>query len=127
MNVFLIVEKGAGELEMARSGARARTKVKQRTKSRQRGLVKGIRGTNPATQVLLHKMGHPMKWDQVGLNWGKYLGEVKKKWKKFTDHELEAIKGDRTAFLARLAERYSLSSTVAKEQLNEFLAKLNSK
>lgn len=112
---------------MARSGARARTKVKQRTKSRQRGLVKGIRGTNPATQVLLQKMGQPMKWDQVGLNWEKYLGEVMKKWKKFTHHELEAIQGDRDAFVARLQERYSLSPVAAKEQLKEFLAKLNSK
>lgn len=112
---------------MARSGARARTKVKQRSKSRQRGLVKGGRGTNPATQVLLHKMGQPMKWDQIGFNWSKYVGEVKKKWKKFTDHELEAIKGDRDAFVARLAERYSLSPLVAKEQLKEFLIKLNTK
>jgi len=108
-----------------RSGARARTKVKRRTKSRKLGLAKGGRGTSPATQVLLHKMGHPMKWDQVEKNWSKYVGDVKKRWKKFTDHELELIDGDRAAFSARLQERYSLSPVVAEEQLQEFLAKIN--
>jgi uncharacterized protein YjbJ (UPF0337 family) len=100
-------------------------KKKDRRKSRLLGRFKGTRGTTSATQVLLHKMGHPLKWDQVKFNWAEYRVQVKSQWDKLTDHELIKIQGDETEVCQRIQERYSIPRADAKQQMQDFLIALN--
>lgn len=110
---------------MARSTTRKREKKRDRRKARLRGRFKGTRGTNSATQALLHKMGQPLKWDQIECNWSEYIPQVKSQWDQLSDHELVKIHGDEDEVRRRIQERYRISRAEAKQQMQDFLISLN--
>jgi len=100
-------------------------KTRDKIRHKKMGRTKGHRGTSPATQVLLHKMGHEMKWDQVEKNWEQFKPNVKSRWDKIPDHDLVLIKGDRAQLRKRIQQNYNVSKQDAEAQLNEFLIELN--
>ena len=103
----------------------SKEKTRDKNKRRNEGKAKGVRGTGSATQALLHKMGHPMKWDQIEKNWDEYLPRVKGHWDKISDHNLILINGDREELRRHVQQEYSLSRHEADAQLDEFLIQLN--
>ena len=51
-----------------------------------------------------------MNWDQIRGNWNQAKGELKVKWAKLTDDDLELIEGHRDKLVGRLQElAYGLS------------------
>lgn len=61
-----------------------------------------------------------MNWDQIQGKWTQMKGDVKKKWAKFTDDDLEYIAGSRDQFAGRLQERYGIAKEEAEKQLQEW-------
>jgi uncharacterized protein YjbJ (UPF0337 family) len=65
-----------------------------------------------------------MNWDQVEGKWKQYKGQVKEKWGKLTDDDLDVIDGRRQQLVGKLQERYGTAREVAEKQVDEFAKSL---
>jgi uncharacterized protein YjbJ (UPF0337 family) len=61
-----------------------------------------------------------MNWDQIRGNWNQAKGELKVKWAKLTDDDLELIEGHRDKLVGRLQERYGMSKEEAEREADSF-------
>ena len=66
-----------------------------------------------------------MNWDQVEGKWKQYKGQIKEKWGKLTDDDLDVIEGRRNILVGKIQERYGVAKEVAILQADEFLASLS--
>jgi uncharacterized protein YjbJ (UPF0337 family) len=62
-----------------------------------------------------------MNWDRIEGAWKQYKGQVKVKWGKLTDNDLDVINGKREQLVGRLQERYGIAKDAAELQTDEFL------
>jgi uncharacterized protein YjbJ (UPF0337 family) len=62
-----------------------------------------------------------MNWDQVEGKWAQIKGEVRLKWGKLTDDDLEVVAGSKDKFLGRIQERYGIAKEEAEQQLDHWL------
>jgi len=61
-----------------------------------------------------------MNWDQIGGKWSQLKGEVRQKWGKLTDDDLEVMAGSKDKFVGRLQERYGIAKEQAQMQVDEW-------
>jgi uncharacterized protein YjbJ (UPF0337 family) len=66
-----------------------------------------------------------MNWHQIAGNWKQCKGQVRERWGKLTDADLEVIRGKREQLVGKIQERYGLSIKVVEKQIQEFLSALN--
>lgn len=52
-------------------------------------------------------------------NWKQFKGEIKRKWGKLTDDQLDQIDGNREKLLGAIEESYGVERDEAKRQLEE--------
>jgi len=62
-----------------------------------------------------------MNWDQVEGKWKEMRGQVKEKWGKLTDDDLNYINGKRDQFVGRLQQRYGIAKEDAQDQLDRWM------
>jgi uncharacterized protein YjbJ (UPF0337 family) len=62
-----------------------------------------------------------MNWDQVEGKWKQYKGQVKEKWGKLTNDDLDLIDGKRQQIVGKIQERYGISKEAAEHQADEFV------
>jgi uncharacterized protein YjbJ (UPF0337 family) len=62
-----------------------------------------------------------MNWDQVEGKWNQYKGQVKEKWGRLTDDDLDVINGKREQLVGRIQERYGTARLAVEQQVDEFL------
>jgi len=62
-----------------------------------------------------------MNWDQMEGKWTQLKGQVKQKWSKLTDDDLEYMSGSRDRFVGRLQERYGIAKEDAQRQAEEWM------
>jgi len=65
-----------------------------------------------------------MNWDQVQGKWKQTKGQVKEKWGKLTDDDLDIIDGKRQQLVGKIQEHYGIAREVAEEQADEFVKNL---
>ena len=65
-----------------------------------------------------------MSWHQFTDNWDQCKGQVRERWGKLTDDDLEAIGGKRKQLMRTIRERYRLSIDVVEKQIHEFFSVL---
>jgi uncharacterized protein YjbJ (UPF0337 family) len=65
-----------------------------------------------------------MNFDQLEGKWKQYKGQIREKWGKLTDDDLQVIAGKRDQFIGRLQERYGIAKEVAAKQVDEFVKSL---
>jgi len=65
-----------------------------------------------------------MNWDQVEGKWKQLRGEVKEKWGKITDDDLDMIDGRRQQLIGKIQERYGTQKELAEKQADEFIKSL---
>ena len=68
-----------------------------------------------------------MNWHQFADNWKQCKGQVRERWGKLTDDDLEAIGGKREQLVRKIRERYRLSIEsieVIEKQIHEFFSVL---
>jgi uncharacterized protein YjbJ (UPF0337 family) len=63
-----------------------------------------------------------MDWDEIERGWSELKGEVKRRWSKLTDEDVEFVEGKYAELLGLLQERYGH----AKEQAGGYTVRLAS-
>ena len=61
-----------------------------------------------------------MNWDQITGKWSQLKGEIRRKWGKLTDDDLEVIAGSKDKLVGRIQERYGIAKEQAQTQLDEW-------
>lgn len=65
-----------------------------------------------------------MNWDQVQGKWKQYKGQVRAKWGKLTDSDLDVIEGNRQQLVGKVQEYYGVTKESAEKQVDEFVTSL---
>lgn len=68
-----------------------------------------------------------MNWDQIEGKWTNFKGQVREKWGKLTDDDIDVIAGNRDKLRGKIQERYGLAKENAEEQLRKFEEQLDDK
>jgi uncharacterized protein YjbJ (UPF0337 family) len=68
-----------------------------------------------------------MNWDQVEAGWKQIKGDLRSKWAKLTDDDVELIKGKKDTLLGKLQERYGIMKEDAERQVDEWLNDLQAR
>ena len=58
-------------------------------------------------------------------NWKTFKGQVRQKWGKLTDDDLDVIEGKRTELSGRLQERYGYAKDEAEKNIDTWLNTVN--
>jgi len=59
-----------------------------------------------------------MDWNRVEGNWKQVKGQVKEKWGKLTDDELDKMNGRREQLEGKIQERYGIAKDQAKKDVD---------
>lgn len=63
-----------------------------------------------------------MNWEHAVARWNQLKVQVKAKWSRLTDNDLEMIAGKRDHLVSKLQERYGIPSDEAERQLSHWEA-----
>ena len=63
-----------------------------------------------------------MNADVLKGQWHQLKGEVKSRWGKLTDDDLDRASGDTEKLIGRLQERYGYARDEAKREIDDFFA-----
>lgn len=63
-----------------------------------------------------------MNWDSIEGNWKEFKGQVREKWGKLTDDELEVVAGQRDQLLGLIQKRYGVAKNEAERQIDAFVS-----
>ncbi len=61
-----------------------------------------------------------MNWDQMEGKWKQLKGQVRARWGKFTDSDLDIIAGKRDELMGKLQEKYGYTKDQAEKELDDF-------
>ncbi|MGB2590193.1 MAG: PqqD family peptide modification chaperone [Candidatus Acidiferrum sp.] len=65
-----------------------------------------------------------MNTDRLEGKWKQAMGQLREKWGKLTEDDLEMIAGRRDQLIGRLQERYGIAKEEAEKRANEFIDSL---
>jgi uncharacterized protein YjbJ (UPF0337 family) len=65
-----------------------------------------------------------MNWDEIERSWSELKGEVKRRWSKLTDEDVEFVKGKYAELLGLLQERYGHAKEQAEQEINDWAKRL---
>jgi uncharacterized protein YjbJ (UPF0337 family) len=66
-------------------------------------------------------------WDQIAGKWKQLKGDVRTRWGKLTDDEVEEIAGQRDKLAGKIQERYGVAKEEANRQVDEWAEDLREK
>lgn len=61
-----------------------------------------------------------MNQERLAGNWKQLRGEVRKRWGKLTDDDVDVVDGQLEKLVGRLQERYGLSKEKARAEVEEW-------
>jgi uncharacterized protein YjbJ (UPF0337 family) len=62
-----------------------------------------------------------MNWDQVKGKWQQVKGQVRAKWGKLTDDDLDRIEGRREELVGRIRERYGYQKDQVEKDVDDWM------
>jgi uncharacterized protein YjbJ (UPF0337 family) len=62
-----------------------------------------------------------MNWDVVEGNWKQFKGNVKEKWGKLTDDDINVMSGKKDQIVGRIQERYGYTREEAEREADAWL------
>ena len=65
-----------------------------------------------------------MDWDEIERGWSELKGEVKRRWSKLSDEDIEFVKGKYAELLGLLQERYGHAKEQAEQEINDWAKRL---
>ena len=64
-----------------------------------------------------------MNWEEIEANWLKFRGEVKERWGRLTDDDLDVIAGRRDKLSGEIQKKYAIAKDEADREVDEFFAR----
>ena len=64
-----------------------------------------------------------MNWTQIEGQWNEAKGQLKSKWAKLTDDDLDNAAGKKDQLVGKLQQHYGILKDDAEKQLDEWIAK----
>jgi uncharacterized protein YjbJ (UPF0337 family) len=61
-----------------------------------------------------------MNWDQIEGKWKQFKGNVKEKWGKLTDDEIDQLAGKRDQLVGKIQERYGITKDAAQAEVDRW-------
>ena len=58
-----------------------------------------------------------MNWDKIEGNWEQFKGNVRTKWGKLTDDQIDVIAGKRETLAGKIQESYGITREETEKQL----------
>jgi uncharacterized protein YjbJ (UPF0337 family) len=68
--------------------------------------------------------GDPMNWQQVEGQWKQVKAQVKGKWAKLNDDDLQNMTAKKDDLVGKIQERYGILKDEAEKQVDAFIAAL---
>jgi uncharacterized protein YjbJ (UPF0337 family) len=65
-----------------------------------------------------------MDWDEIERGWNELKGDVKRRWTKLTDEDVDFVKGKYAELLGLLQERYGHAKEQAEQEINDWAKRL---
>jgi uncharacterized protein YjbJ (UPF0337 family) len=65
-----------------------------------------------------------MDWNRIEGNWKQFKGNVKARWGKLTDDDLDVIEGHREQLEGKLQQRYGYAKDQAKKDIDDWFKTL---
>jgi uncharacterized protein YjbJ (UPF0337 family) len=62
-----------------------------------------------------------MNSDIIKGKWHQLKGDIRHRWGKLTDDDLDEVQGDTEKFIGKLQERYGYARDRARKELDEFM------
>ena len=81
-----------------------------------------VKQTEPDSEGV-HLMANPTDsgfWDRVAGKWHQWKGDVRTKWGRLTDDDLEQVAGHREKLAGKIQERYGMAKDEVNRQLDEW-------
>jgi uncharacterized protein YjbJ (UPF0337 family) len=84
-------------------------------------LAERISSGGKAYALLLHRLkGDLMNEDILKGKWRQIKGEVKSRWGKLTDDDVDRVEGDAEKLIGRVQERYGYQREEAQREVDDF-------
>lgn len=61
-----------------------------------------------------------MNWDTIEGSWNQFKGQVKERWGKLTDDDLDVAAGKRDQIAGAIQKRYGMAREEAEKQIADF-------
>jgi uncharacterized protein YjbJ (UPF0337 family) len=61
-----------------------------------------------------------MNWDRIEGNWKTFKGQVRQKWGKLTDDDLDVIEGKRDQLEGKIQQRYGYAKDQAAREIDDW-------
>jgi uncharacterized protein YjbJ (UPF0337 family) len=61
-----------------------------------------------------------MNWDTIEGNWKQFKGDVRSRWGKLTDDQIDVISGKREKLAGHIQEMYGIGRDEAEKQIKDF-------
>jgi|HubBroStandDraft_1064217.scaffolds.fasta_scaffold257252_2 uncharacterized protein YjbJ (UPF0337 family) len=68
-----------------------------------------------------------MNWDQLSGEWKQMQAQVKSKWAKLTDDDLQNLNAKKDMLIGKIQARYGILKDEAERQLDEWMTSLSLK
>ena len=68
-----------------------------------------------------------MNWDHIKAEWKDAKGQLRSKWGKLTDDDLERVGGKWDQLVARLQDRYGYAKDQAEREVDRFLRDMDAR
>ncbi len=65
-----------------------------------------------------------MNWDRVEGNWEKVKGQIRQKWGKLTEDDLEQARGRRRELVGRIQQRYGQKKDEVERDVDRFISNI---
>ncbi len=65
-----------------------------------------------------------MDWETIRGSWKQYQGQIRSKWGKLTDQDMERVKGKRDELVGVIRERYGMAKDKAEVEVDKWLAQI---
>ena len=62
-----------------------------------------------------------MNWDTIKGQWKQMKGDVKKRWGKLTDDDLDVAAGERDKLVGAIQKRYGIEKDAADKQIDQWV------
>lgn len=63
-------------------------------------------------------------WHRISGNWKQFTGDIRSRWGKLTEDDIEQLAGERDKLIGKIEELYGITKEEARQQVEEWASNL---